>query len=60
MQHTANYYQADVVTVYYHWRVGVCCRKEPDSFQVEMASVEPEKQKVRKERKRNKQRKKKH
>lgn len=60
MQHTANYYQAGVVTVYYHWRVGVCCRKELDSFQVEPASVEPEKQKGRKERKRNKQRKKKH
>lgn len=42
MQHTAIYYHVDVVTVYYHWREGVYCRKECDNFHVEAASVEPE------------------
>ncbi len=47
---TAIYYHVDVVTVYYHWRVGEYCRKELDNFRVEAASVETEKER-KKERK---------
>lgn len=48
MHHTANDYQVDVVAVYYHWRVGVCCRKELDNSQAKIASVEPGKKQGRK------------
>lgn len=50
MQHTANDYQVDVVAVYYHWRVGVCCRKELDNSQAKIASVEPGKKQVERQR----------
>lgn len=55
---TAIYYHLGVVTVYYHWRVGVYCRKELDNFQVEAASVEPGKETEKGRKEKTKQRKK--
>lgn len=43
------WFHVGVVREYYHWMVGVYCRKELGNFQVEAASAEPEQRKKHRE-----------